>query len=149
MSDAGIALPSHAYVPGVSPRHDDDAFAALRHTAHSNMSVQELASSEAFRAGLHFFHMGYYWEAHEVLEPVWLATPAASAERHVVQAFIQLANARLKVEMGRRRAVVRLCDMVSAHLAEAGRTGRPQIMGVSLVELKRICDDIRFEINAL
>lgn len=149
MSDAGIALPDHAYVPGVSPRHDEGTFAALRHTAHRNMSVQQLASSEAFRAGLHFFHMGYYWEAHEVLEPVWLATPAASAERHVVQALIQLANAALKKQMGRPRAVLRLCAMVDVHLAEAARTGCPQIMGVSLVDLKRICDAIKFEINAL
>ena len=149
MNDADIALPGHAYVPGLSPRHGGDAFAALRRTVRIGMSVQELASSAAFRAGLHFFHQGYHWEAHEVLEPVWLATPPASAERHVVQALIQLANARMKARMGRTRAVIRLCDMITIHLAEAGRTGRTRIMGVCLVDLKRMCDATKHEIAAL
>lgn len=45
-----------------------------------------------------------------------MQTPEGSDEREMVQAVIQLANARLKLRMKRPRATIRLCDMVRAHL---------------------------------
>jgi hypothetical protein len=44
-------------------------------------------------------------------------TPNPSPEREMVQAIIQLANARLKLLMDRPRATQRLCGMVRQHLA--------------------------------
>ena len=52
-----------------------------------------------------------------MLEAVWLHTPEWSAERDMVQALIQLANARIKIRMQRPNAARRLCDMVLAHLS--------------------------------
>lgn len=46
-----------------------------------------------------------------------MATRDPSVERELVQALIQLANAKLKLLMDRPRAARRLCDMVDAHLA--------------------------------
>jgi uncharacterized protein len=110
-----------AYIPGQTPRHPEGAFDALRATARAGMDEGALASSAAFRAGLHYLHTGYFWESHEVLEPVWMACPPNSPARQMAQALIQIANARLKDRMGRPRAASRLRAIAARHLAEAGQ----------------------------
>lgn len=129
MTAGGVTLPPFACIPGKTPRHAPGAFDGLHATVEPGMSVDALASSNAFAAGFSFFDAGYFWEAHEVWEPVWLALPQKSTERQFVQALIQLANAELKLRMQRPRAARRLCAIALAHLAEAGRQGATQIMG--------------------
>lgn len=107
-------FPAHAYVPGQTPRHAEGAFDALRDTARPGMSVRDLAACPAFRTGLRYLDGGYYWEAHELLEPVWMALPSGSAERALVQGLIQIANGFLKLRMGRPRAARRLLQMARA-----------------------------------
>lgn len=108
-----IPTPPYAYIPGQTPRHDEDLFADLSASVeHGN-----LTNSLAWRAGLHYLEYGFFWESHEALEQVWLATPANSAERHMVQALIQFANASLKSVMQRPNAVLRLCDIANEHLS--------------------------------
>ena len=117
---ARFAPPAHAHVPGANPRHAEDAFDALRHTARPGMDAGTLAQSDAWRAGWEFLDGGYFWEAHEVWEPVWMALPGGSPERRMVRAAIQAANAALKLEMGRPRAAARLCAMVEELLHGLG-----------------------------
>lgn len=123
----GTPAPGHAYVPGQTARHPEGWFDPLKAVDPDPFD------SPAMRAGLDYLHAGYFWECHEVLEAVWLALPDPSAERHMVQAVIQLANARLKLVMGRPKATLRLCTMVQEHLV-AGRASRP-IPGVTPSEL--------------
>lgn len=111
-----VDLPPHAYVPGQTPRHAEDWFDAVKATVHVGTPLAELHQTQAFQAGLTYLDAGYFWECHEVLEAVWMQTPQGSPEREMVQALIQLANARLKAVMARPRAVLRLCDMVEGHL---------------------------------
>ncbi|MGB7241758.1 MAG: DUF309 domain-containing protein [Sulfitobacter sp.] len=120
MSDQPIRLPDHAYVPGITTRHPEGAFDDSRATVSQGMSEDALAQSAAFQAGLLYRAAGYFWEAHEVLEPVWMACPQPSDARALVQGIIQLANAQLKLVMQRPKAVVRLCDIADAHLAAIG-----------------------------
>lgn len=128
-------LPSHAHVPGANQRHPDGAFDALRATARPGMTEGELAASPAFRAGLAFLHAGYFWEAHEVLEPVWMALPPNHPARSMVQGLIQIANARLKDRMGRPRAAARLRVLAAGHLAEAGREPGARVLGLPVAEV--------------
>ena len=76
------------------------------------MSSAQLAQSEAFCTGLYYFRSGYFWEAHELFEPVWMALEEGSDDRRFLQALIQLANAQLKIKMQRPKAAKRLCMMV-------------------------------------
>lgn len=112
-----IPMPPHAYVPGESARHAEGAFDALRADPET-----------AWRAGCHYLAEGYFWEAHEMLEAVWMAQPQGSAERRVVQALIQVANAGLKARMGRPRAVERLWALAEAGFANE----RGVVFGVSV-----------------
>ncbi len=101
-----------AYVPGKTARPPEDYFRAIRDTAQPGMSVEDLRNSRAWQFGWQLFENSYYWEAHEVWEPVWLNLPPNSAERQIVRACIQFTNACLKQEMGRPKAAKRLCNEV-------------------------------------
>ena len=128
-------LPPYAYVPGRTPRHPEGLFDAVRDSVQG-VPVERLDQTRAWRTGLRWIEAGYYWEAHEVLEPVWMAAPPNAPERHLAQAAIQCANARLKRLMGRPRAAERLDRMVRAHLDEAALSGRARVMGLTPEEAR-------------
>lgn len=130
-----IDLPSHAYVPGRTERHAEDAFDAIRDTAAACMDADALAGSAAFLHGLAYLEQGFFWEAHEVLEPVWMALPEGSGARACVQGLIQLANAHLKARMEKPNAVRRLCAMARAHLEEARSLEGDSVLGVDLARM--------------
>jgi len=128
--------PTQAYVPGKTPRHEEGAFDSVRATARAGMSVDALTDCAAFQTGLEYLDTGYYWEAHEVLEPVWMVLPNNSDERYLVQALIQLANARLKLCMGRPKAALRLCGIVQKLLWSISMT---VVMGIDIAE---VCNEV-------
>lgn len=130
MSDpsARIMMPPYAYVPGQNARHPENLFDPIKSTVLAGLGPEKLHETDAFRAGLIYLDAGFFWECHEVLEAVWMQTTDGTPEREMVQALIQLANAKLKVLMQRPRAALRLCDMVAAHLN--GCPENPAILGV-------------------
>lgn len=136
MSELAIAWPDHAYVPGQTLRHREGLWDHVRATARPGMDADTLAASDAFLTGLAFHKAGFYWEAHEVWEAVWMACAPNSAEHRFVQALIQLANAELKLKMGKPRAAVRLCGIAENHLGDATRAGRDCVLGVEVQWLR-------------
>lgn len=136
-----VALPPHVYIPGLSPRHPSTLFDLLKASVRPDTKVSELHSTDAYRAGRAFFDAGFFWESHEVLEAVWMRTVDPSPERDMVLAFIQLANARLKVLMRQPRAALRLCDMVQTHLARCPH-GRA-ILDLRVDEMQALVSEAR------
>ena len=123
-----LPLPAHKHVPGANARHPDGTFDWIRDQAEAE------AGNAAWEYGLRLLHEGFYWEAHEVLEPVWMAAAPNSAEKAMSQAVIQLANAALKQDMGRPKAAARLAAMVEALAAEAARGGAV-VLGIDVTEM--------------
>ena len=72
-----------------------------------------------------------------MLEPVWMASAPNSAEKAMAQAVIQLANAALKLDMGKPKAAVRLAGMVEALASDAARGGE-SVLGVEVAVLARL-----------
>ena len=99
--------PAHAYVPGQTPRHAEGLFDPIRDTARPGHGAEALRRSLAWTEGLAYLREGYFWEAHELHEAIWLILPDSPA-RQRVQSVIQLANAGLKQRMNRPRAARRL-----------------------------------------
>ena len=132
--------PPFAYVPGQTARHSEGAFDAIRDTAQSGMDEAALAGSDAFQTGLRYLRDGFYWEAHEVLEPVWMLCPPNTPARAMVQGLIQLANARLKEKMGKPGAAARLYAIARAHLAEGPRD---EVMGIRKADMIAEIDSAR------
>ncbi len=128
-----VIRPSHAYVPGVTQRHPENAFDHLKAGIGKGMSETAMRDSLAWRAAQDYRAQGYFWECHEVLETLWMAAEDGPV-RSYLQAVIQLANAQLKVKMGRPKAAMRLCDIVCAHLASCA--GRENILGQSVDALR-------------
>lgn len=114
MTQVPIIWPDTAYVPGRTPRPPDGLYDPIRDTAVPGMTPEELAQSAAMQHGYAYIEAGFYWEAHEVLEPVWMALPQGSAERDLVQGLIQTANGLLKLRMERPRAARRLHAIAQA-----------------------------------
>ena len=127
-----VKLPPYAHVPGQNARHAEGAFDAICATAVGDPAALE--RSAAWRAGLEWLDRGYFWEAHEAMEAVWQALPVNSAERRLVRAMIQAANAGLKARMRQMRAVARLVAEARQLLADARLGGDARLMGLSQAE---------------
>ncbi len=124
-------LPSHKHIPGQNARHPEDAFDWIR----------DQAAAGAWDYGLRLLHEGFYWEAHEVLEPVWMAAAPNSAEKAMAQAVIQLANAALKLDMDKPKAAARLAGMVEALASEAAQGGAV-VLGVEVAGVRRAAGSV-------
>ncbi|WP_170789404.1 DUF309 domain-containing protein [Ruegeria lacuscaerulensis] len=121
--------PPHAYVPGQTARHPEGLFDPLK-TGLSDVAPSDLQNTSAWTSGLAFLSEGYFWEAHEVLEAVWLACPPNSPERLMVQAVIQYANACLKGRMGQPRAMARLMTLSDDLAREAMDRAGGAVLGL-------------------
>jgi len=148
MNGTGVPWPAYAYVPGQNARHPEGVFDPIRNSVVPGLSEADLASTEAFRIGLLYLDNGYFWEAHEVLEPVWMVCATDSATRQMVQGLIQLANARLKLRMNRPRAVVRLCQIARGHFEAAETLGGRTVLGVEVLlrleQLGNLAEEAKF-----
>jgi uncharacterized protein len=129
----GVSVPPHAYVPGLNARHPEDWFDHIKASVTDETPIELLGQTEAWLVGLSYFHDGYFWECHEVLEAVWMRAPDPSPERTIIQAMIQLANARLKIRMGKPNAARRLCTMVDDLLQQCG--AGEAILGLRLSDI--------------
>ena len=143
MSDDGFLWPTHAHWPGHNARHPENLFDRVKSSVIPGSTSDQLADCSAFRHGLAYLDKGFFWEAHEVFEPVWMALEDGSVERRFVQGLIQFANARLKLAMGRPKAARRLTAMARALLPDT-----QMMMGVDVYGLQRRLDELE-KYNAL
>lgn len=129
-----LALPGHAHVPGSGSTPDMAPLEAAKALAPSVMRHEDWQDNAAYLYGHDLLDAGFFWEAHEVWEAVWLNCPPNSAEKLLLRMLIQQANTRLKLVMGRRNAAERLAAEVEAlRIDLAGRLGAPgSFMGVDI-----------------
>lgn len=125
-------LPAQPYIPGRSDRPENGLISYLAETAPQLTDPEKWMENEAYLAGLWLYTHGYFWEAHEVWEPVWQNARPNSPERILLQALIQTANAGLKIAMERSEAARKLAFIASDLLHEAVLSGRDRVMGVNL-----------------
>ena len=121
-----FVLPAQRHVPGSASVPDRATLDPIKALTPQHVTSGTWRSVPAYAYGLHLHAHGYFWEAHEVWEPVWLATAPNSQERHLLAGLIQLVNACLKLEMAQPKAALRLLQASRDHLAECrsppGRT---------------------------
>lgn len=138
-----MILPDHRHVPGRTARHPEGAFDWIRDQAPAR--TLSGAPNPAWDHGLALIAAGFWWEAHEVLEPVWMNAAPNSPERAMAQGVIQIANAALKQEMAKPRAARRLCALAEGHVREAG-AGAP--LGLAPAAVLDAIADLRAQIDA-
>jgi hypothetical protein len=118
MTPMTFALPARRHIPGTTSVPDRAPLDAIKALTPPRITVDSWRDAPAYAYGLHLHAHGYFWEAHEVWEAVWLATAPNSQERHLLAGLIQLANACLKLEMVQPKAALRLLQASQDHLAE-------------------------------
>ncbi|MEP1207705.1 MAG: DUF309 domain-containing protein [Rhizobiaceae bacterium] len=119
MSELVPPLPSHAHLPGQNVRHGEDFLDHIKAQAPPQTRDANAGDNQAWLYGLRLIECGYFWEAHEILETVWMRTAPNSREFHLVQGVIHLANGALKVKMNRPNAALRLKQLAMSSITEA------------------------------
>src|SRR3954452_25431543 len=117
-----LPLPQWAYVPGEMAEDDadHDTLWKAKRLVPSRFRDYVPARHPALRYGMTLNDHGYFWEAQEVLEAVWVAAPQGGRERILLRACIQIANANLKLRMDRPHAASRLFGEALVELDELG-----------------------------
>lgn len=137
-----VTLPEVPYLPGITARPGKAVFASAAASVRPGMTAADLAGSAAWAAGHEAFARGYYWEAHELWEPVWAALPREGPDWHLARALIQCANARLKARMGRSRAAARIAALAEEAFAQVS-FGEAAIMGMTREEAEEVLREAR------
>jgi hypothetical protein len=133
-------LPPQPYIPGRTPRPEGGIVHEIAKRAPRVTDPDCWSRNGAYLAGLRLYARGYFWEAHEVWEPVWMHARPNSLERHLLQALIQTANAGLKIAMGRHPAAARLAFMARERFYDVAAGGRRQVMGLDVEPACRLAD---------
>ena len=118
-------LPDEPYVPGRTPRPETGPVFAISGAAPEATDPDLWFQHEAWLSGFRLYRHGYFWETHEVWEPVWIGARPNSAERAMVQGLIQVAS-RMGLDLAAARAATAgfLSRLASVPGAEA-LDGRP------------------------
>jgi len=76
----------------------------------SYLAPEDWAGSETYLFGVDLFNEGFFWEAHELWEALWLGAKGRDDDdsAEFLQGLIQCAAARLKVAQERPRGLQRL-----------------------------------------
>jgi hypothetical protein len=105
-----LPLPQWAYVPGEMAEDDadHDTLWKAKSLVPSRFRDYVPARHPALRYGIALNERGYFWESQEVLEAVWAAAPQGGRERILLRACILIANANLRLRIGKPHAASRL-----------------------------------------
>jgi predicted metal-dependent hydrolase len=124
-------------VPGTGSEPDRAPLEAAKRLVRAPVEAAAWESDAAYRYGASLCVHGFFWEAHEVWEAVWKACPPNGVERRLLRGLIAVANAALKLRMGRPNAALRLLREADALLAEAAAAaGSEAVMGVAVAPLR-------------
>jgi len=144
MEEGDLPLPRAPHRPGSGSSPDLAPLQRAKAQAPRRTDPQAWAENLPYRYGWRLYEAGFYWEAHEVWEAVWLACSPQSRERLLLQVLIQLANARLKAVMGQTKAALRLLAEVERLRAEPGLQGAP-VMAVTQERLTQLVREIQIK----
>lgn len=85
---------------------------------------------EDFEYGADCFNFGYFWEAHEVWEGVWHATPRDHPTRDFLKGMIQVAAALLQEVRGKPEAALRMAQRGLAYVERSGSEIGERVAGL-------------------
>jgi hypothetical protein len=103
-------LPPYSYVPGKFPHpvtdsrgHSYGRESPIVKAPHDG----DWRSCHEYLRGMDLFNHGYYWEAHESWEAVWIVLGRTGPDADFLKGLIKLAAAGVKAREGRREGVAR------------------------------------------
>lgn len=125
-------LPPYRYFPGGELPHPTlDEGGHMRGRSLPSPKGSHLAwmVDPAWLFGVDLYNRWYFWEAHEVWEPVWKGLDKAEPPGVFVQALMQCAGALLKVHVGELEGVLAFWGQAEVRLSQVARV-KPQLFGL-------------------
>jgi hypothetical protein len=135
------AFPKYRYVPTVNPHpgiHPEGHSYGKPEEKLSYIPPEKWTGNGAYLYGVDLFNHGYWWEAHEAWENVWLTTKKSDLEGQFLQGLIQFSAALLKLYSGNKSGFDNLYQeaekKIQFCLQELSKNHRRQFMGLNLTE---------------
>jgi Domain of unknown function (DUF309) len=107
---ANIRLPGWRHMPGTTRAADRSPLDWAKDLVPLQFKDHVPLDHPAFGYALLLHDNHYFWEAHEVMEAIWLAAPKNGRDRIALKALIQITNAGLKAAQNKVLARNRLVD---------------------------------------
>ena len=142
-------LPAYAYVPGESPHPTRDRHG---HSFGSEPDTPEPPDPKDWRScpdylyGIDLFNHGFYWEAHEAWEGLWVACGRQGTTAIYLQALINLAATGFKARWGNVRGMRANAGTAARLFLSAAREIGPQrqsYMGLDVGALRTYAEALR------
>jgi uncharacterized protein len=135
-------LPPYAYVPGSGtphPRKDPRGHSyGEPERLPPPLDPDDWEASSDYLYAIDLFNHGFYWEAHEALEGLWVAAGKAGAVAELLKGLIKLCAAGVKERQGMPGGVEKHVTAAARHLAVAGHAfGDGSCLGLSAESLRR------------
>lgn len=116
-----FSVPPYRHIPGQNQRHGEAEFETVLAEVEKLGKVENIAQSPVWEFTLALLENEFYWEAHEVLEAIWMKALPNSTEAILLKGMIQVANCGLKRRMGRQSAAGKLQKQANDQLELAYR----------------------------
>jgi len=97
-------LPKYRYLPTVHPHpgiHPEGHSYGKKEEKHHPLPPEKWSQNDLYLYGVDLFNQGFWWEAHEAWESVWLTTKKLDLHGQFLQALIQFSAALLKLYSGK------------------------------------------------
>jgi hypothetical protein len=146
-------FPRYRHVPTKTPHpviHPEGHSYKKTEEKTPRWAPEQWVHNETYLYGIDLFNHGYWWEAHEAWENVWMGTKKNDLEGRYLQALIQFSAALLKLLSGNKKGFDNLHkeSAVKFHhcLKEMSDHKMHQFMGLDLEKwMKRVvtfCDSL-------
>ena len=129
-------FPPYKHLPGRTPhprKHTDGQGRVAEECVGPPLTEAHWRTNGAYLYGVDLYNYGYWWEAHEAWEGLWVMAEKESLERIFLQGLIQTAAALLKARAGNVHAAGKLWEKARPKL-ERVRAAAPEYMGLDLAE---------------
>lgn len=134
-------LPSYAYVPGLRPR-PSHLERQPRDPPPAPLDPGAWRASLPYLRGIELFEHGYYWEAHEAWEGLWIAAGREGPVAELLRGLILLAAAGVKIRQGRGSGAARLGARARRCFERARQQHGVELAGMVLDELIAFGDHV-------
>lgn len=105
-------FPKYRYIPAVNPHpeiHPEGHSYNKKEEKVGYQPPEDWMKNETYLYGVDLFNHGFWWEAHEAWEKVWLTTKKFDLEGQFLQGMIQYSAALLKLYSGNKPGFDKLC----------------------------------------
>jgi hypothetical protein len=115
---SSLPFPEYRHRPGVTPHpvRDEGGHSYKKESLPAAIEEGDWHTADTYLFAIDLINDGYFWEAHEQLEGLWLGTGRDTPIGQFLQGLIQAAAALLKLDAGKIESAGKLTQVAAAKL---------------------------------